>query len=376
MFPRKDQHFPSLEKRGQGRFPKPPRVPHLRKILVNPPLPRGETFACRIYLIATQVLKRELFNQELLAYVRILGLTLLAVSLPFGNALAENIKIGLPSVTITAMPFFVAKENGFFQQEGLTAEMVVMPASLNIKVLLAGDIQYAATIGSAVAASIRGINVRTIMLFVDRPLQDLVGGPGIHAIADVKGKLVALSSRGGLQDIIMRRMLAHAKIEPNQVTTITIAGQMALIAAVKTGRVAAALLNPPFNFLAYREGLNNLGFSGDFVRLPSTGIATLGETLERSPDQVRRLTRAIARARAFAKDNKDKVMPILKRALHIDDNDLLSKIYDQHKQVETADGRVDATLIADTIRDARQTEGITKEIPASQVFDFSYLPAR
>ncbi|MGB7948452.1 MAG: ABC transporter substrate-binding protein [Candidatus Binatia bacterium] len=289
---------------------------------------------------------------------------------------SENIKIGLPSVTITAMPFFVAKEQGFFQQEGLTAEMVVMPASLNIKVLLAGDIQYAATIGSAVAASIRGINVRTVMLFVDRPLQDLVGGPGINSITNIKGKLVALSSRGGLQDIIMRRVLAQSKIAPNEVTTITIAGQMALIAAVKTGRVAAALLNPPFNFLAYREGLNNLGFSGDFVRLPSTGIATLGETLERSPDQVRRLTRAIARARTFAKDNKAKVMPTLKRALRIDDDDLLSKIYDQHKQVETADGRVDATLIADTIRDARQTEGITKEIPANQVFDFSYLPTQ
>jgi ABC-type nitrate/sulfonate/bicarbonate transport system substrate-binding protein len=157
---------------------------------------------------------------------------------------------------------------------------------------------------------------------------------------------------------------------------VTIAGQTALIAAVKTGRVAAALLNPPYNFLAYREGLNNLGFSGDFVRLPSTGIATLGENLERNPDQVRRLTRAIARARAFARDNKAKVMPTLKRALRIDDEELLSKIYDQHKLVETADGRVDDGLVADTIRDARQTEKIEKEISANQVFDFSYLPAR
>ncbi len=70
------------------------------------------------------------------------------------------------------------------------------------------------------------------------------------------------------------------------------------------------------------------------------------------------------------------MFPTLKRALRINDEDLLSKIYDQHKQVETADGRVDAKLIADTIRDARQTENVTKEIPASQVFDFSYLPAR
>jgi ABC-type nitrate/sulfonate/bicarbonate transport system substrate-binding protein len=292
------------------------------------------------------------------------------------SARAENIKIGLPSVTITAMPFFVAKEHGFFQQEGLTAEMVVMPASLNIKVLLAGDIQYAATIGSAVAAAIRGINVRTVMLFVDRPLQDLVGAPGIGSIADVKGKVLALSSRGGLQDIIMRRILTQSKIDPNQVTTITIPGQSAMIAALKTSRIAAALLNPPYNFLAYREGLNNLGFSGNFVRLPSTGLATLGETLERAPEQVRRLIRALTRARAFAKDNKAKVLPTLKRAMRIDDEDLLSKIYDQHKQVETADGKVDPTLIADTIRDARQTENIAKEIPANQVFDFSYLTAR
>lgn len=301
------------------------------------------------------------------------GLTVLSV----GSLVhSENIKIGLPSVTITAMPFFVAKEHGFFQQEGLSAEMVVMPAALNIKVLLAGEIQYAATIGSAVAASIRGINVRTVMLFVDRPLLDLVGGTGINAIGDVKGKVVALSSRGGLQDIVMRRILAHAKIDTNQVTTITIAGQTALITAVKTGKVAAALLNPPYNFIAYREGLNHLGFSGNFVRLPSTGVATLSETLERSPEQVRRSLRALARARAFGKENKAKVMPTLKRALRLDDEDLLSKIYDQHKKVETADGRMDAQLIADTIHDTRQAEGIAKEIPASQVFDFSYLPAR
>jgi len=296
--------------------------------------------------------------------------------LSFSQAHAENIKIGLPSVTITAMPFFVAREHGFFQQEGLNVEMVVMPASLNIKVLLAGDIQYAATIGSAVAAAIRGINVRVVMLFVDRPLQDLVGAPGINSIADLQGKVVAISSRGGLQDIIMRRMLTQSKLDLNQITIITIPGQTAMISALKTKRVAAAMLNPPFNFLAYREGLNNLGFSGNYVRLPSTGVATLGETLERSPDQVRRLARALMRARVFARENKAKVMPTIKRTMRLEDDDLLSKIFDQHKQVETADGKVDAQLIADTIRDARQTERITKEIAANQVFDFSYLPAR
>src|SRR3954471_6451250 len=147
----------------------------------------------------------ETTSMRLLRQLFTVGILILSVF--FRPAHAENIKIGLPSVTITAMPFFVAKEHGFFQQENLAAEMVVMPASLNIKVLLAGDIQYAATIGSAVAAALRGINVRTVMLFVDRPLQDLVGAPSITSIAELKGKVLAISSRGGLQDIIMRRIL-------------------------------------------------------------------------------------------------------------------------------------------------------------------------
>ena len=189
---------------------------------------------------------------------------------------------------------------------------------------------------------------------------------------------MALSSRGGLQDIIMRRILSPVENRSQPSHVITIAG---------TNRDDRRAQNRPHRarpcsirrliFSPIAKDSTNLGFSGNFVRLPSTGMATLGETLERSPDQVRRLTRAIARARAFAKDNKAKILPTLKRALRIDDEDLLSKIYEQHKQVETADGRVDAQL--DRRHHPRRPanrRNITKEIPANQVFDFSYLPAR
>jgi ABC-type nitrate/sulfonate/bicarbonate transport system substrate-binding protein len=174
----------------------------------------------------------------------------------------------------------------------------------------------------------------------------------------------------------MRRILTQSGIDPAQVTILTVGGQGPMFTATKTGRIAAGLLNPPYNFIANREGMKSLAFAGNFVRLPSTGLVTLGETLERAPDQVRRMTRALTHARTFAKDNKAKVIPILKRVLKIDDEELISKIYDYHKQVETADGKIDAGLIAETIRETRQTEGITKEISANQVFDFSYLPVQ
>ncbi len=62
------------------------------------------------------------------------------------TAYSENIKIGVPSITVTSMPLLVAKDAGFFQQEGFSIELVVMAAAMNIKVLLSGDIQYATTL--------------------------------------------------------------------------------------------------------------------------------------------------------------------------------------------------------------------------------------
>ena len=79
--------------------------------------------------------------QEAPSYIRVGRLTILLALLAFNNATAENIKIGIPSLTVTMMPVTVAKEQGFFQKEGMNVEMVLMPASLNIKVLLSGDIQ-------------------------------------------------------------------------------------------------------------------------------------------------------------------------------------------------------------------------------------------
>jgi len=311
-------------------------------------------------------------TSHFLRFVLALVITLLS----FGNAVAENVKIGIPSLTVTMMPVVVAKEQGFFQKEGLNVDMVLMPAALNIKVLLSGDIQYATTLTAGVVANVRGINTRVVMCFVDRPLLDLVGNPEIGSIADLKGKLVGISSRGGLHDVTMRRIFAKAGIDPSQVTLITVGEQGAMLNGIKSGRIAAGLLNPPHNFVAYGQGLKNLGFAGDFFRAPSTGIVTMQETLERSPEQVRRLMRALTRARTFARENKPATVAILKRFVRIQDEDLVSRIYDYHRKAETPDGKVDMALATETLRDVLRTENITKDVPVNQVYDFSYLPAQ
>jgi NitT/TauT family transport system substrate-binding protein len=291
------------------------------------------------------------------------------------SAPAESVKIGIPSLSVTTTPLAVAREQGFFQKEGLNVDIVMMPASLNIKVLLSGEIQYATTVGSAVVAAVRGVNTRVVMCFVDRPLIDLVGTPDMRNLADLRGKLIGISSRGGLHDVTVRTILTQSGIDPGQATLLTVGTQGAMFTALKAGRISAGLLNPPHNFIAYRDGMKNLAFAGNHVRLPSTGLVGLKENLDRSPDQLRRMLRALTRARSFARENKPATVAILKRFLRVDDEDLVGKIYDYHKRAETQDGKIDAGLAAETIRDTRQAEGIARDIPVNQVFDFSYLDA-
>jgi ABC-type nitrate/sulfonate/bicarbonate transport system substrate-binding protein len=303
----------------------------------------------------------------------VLAFVVLLALRPAPEAQAENVKIGIPSLSVTTMPLAVAKEQGFFQKEGLNVDIIMMPASLNIKVLLSGEIQYAATVGSAVVAAVRGISTRVVMCFVDRPLLDLVATPDIRSLSDLRGKLLGISSRGGLHDVSIRAILTQSGIAPAQVTLLAVGTQGSMLTALKAGRISAGMLNPPQNFIAYREGLKHLAFAGNYVRLPSTGLVTLKDTLDRSPDQVRRMIRALTRARAFARENKAPTVTILKRFLRMDDEDLAAKIYDYHKRAETPDGKIDAALAGETIRDTRQAEGITRDIPVNQVFDFSYL---
>ncbi|MBI2369541.1 MAG: ABC transporter substrate-binding protein [Deltaproteobacteria bacterium] len=177
-------------------------------------------------------------------------------------------------------------------------------------------------------------------------------------------------------DHATRRMLQQSGVDPAGVTLVTLGPQSNVFTALEARRITAGLLIPPYNFLAYRRGLKNLGFAGSFVSIPTTGLVTMRERLERAPDQVRRMVRALARARAFAREQKAAVLPILKRFLKLEDDAFLSEIYDYHQKAETPDGRISPALAAETIREAREAEGLTRETPVGQVFDVSYLEPR
>ena len=62
------------------------------------------------------------------------------------------VRMGLAARSTTSMPYFVAKERGFFKEEGLDVELIVMQAIQTIQATLGGSTQFASATGSAVAS--------------------------------------------------------------------------------------------------------------------------------------------------------------------------------------------------------------------------------
>jgi ABC-type nitrate/sulfonate/bicarbonate transport system substrate-binding protein len=57
--------------------------------------------------------------------------------------------VQIPAITPAATAFAVARDRGYYRQEGLDAQLIVMPSALGTQALLGGNVKFS-TAGGAV----------------------------------------------------------------------------------------------------------------------------------------------------------------------------------------------------------------------------------
>jgi NitT/TauT family transport system substrate-binding protein len=131
-----------------------------------------------------------------------------------------RVRMALAARSTTSMPFFVAKERGFFREEGLDVELIVMQAIQTIQATLGNSTQFASATGSAVSAAVRGADIRVILAVTDRPSFDLIVQPNITSVQQLKGKKIGTGGVGSLAEILARRILIAHHVRPEEVTIL------------------------------------------------------------------------------------------------------------------------------------------------------------
>src|SRR3989337_372150 len=131
-----------------------------------------------------------------------------------------RIRMGLAARSTTTMPFFVARERGFFREEGLEVELIVMQAIQTIQATLGNSLQFASATGTAVSAAVRGADIRVILAVTDRPSFDLIAQPSITSVQQLRGKKIGSGGVGSLAETLARHILIAHGIRPEEVAIL------------------------------------------------------------------------------------------------------------------------------------------------------------
>lgn len=194
-----------------------------------------------------------------------------------GQAQAAPVQVGaVGGITPTLWPVLVGNKFGYFGAAG-PLEMNFAPSSAAVMQQVAVNavsMAVSAGLSDPIRAAVRGAPVALVRIDGQSAPYALLAKPSIHTLAELKGKTISV---GGAKDITrayLERMLAPSGLKTGSYDLIYAGATSARFAALQAGAADAAILFPPFNFLAQKAGFNNLGLVVTYAPdLPFSGIA-------------------------------------------------------------------------------------------------------
>jgi len=285
-----------------------------------------------------------------------------------------RIRMGLAARSTTSMPFFVAKERGFFREEGLEVELIVMQAIQTIQATLGNSTQFASATGSAVSAAVRGADIKVILAVTDRPSFDLISQPNITSVQQLRGKKIGTGGVGSLAEILARRILAVNNVRPEEVVILATGTSHITYLSLKAKVIDAAPLQMPLTFTAQDEGFRKLVSAGDVYQTVQGGLATTSAMLTEQPELVIKVVRAMLRATRLIKSDKKYAIDFLKGPwldIGKDPEKIAARTYDLAAPALLENGTVSEAIQRQMIADASVLIKPKQPVLPSQAFDFS-----
>lgn len=293
-----------------------------------------------------------------------------------GGLCAElvRVRMGLAARSTTSMPFFVAKERGFFAEEGLDVELIVMQAIQTIQATMGKSTQFASATGSAVSAAVSGADMKTILAVTDRPSFDLIVQPNITSVQQLRGKKIGTGGVGSLAEILTRRILLVNNVRAEEVTILATGPSHLTYLSLKAKVIDAAPLQMPLTFTAQDEGFRKLVAAGDVYQSVQGGLATTKAMLSEQPELVSKVVRAMLRAIRLIKNDRKYGIDFIKGPwldLGKDRERIAGRVYDAAAPDLLENGVVNEDIQRQMIADASARIKPAHPVLPEQVFDFS-----
>jgi NitT/TauT family transport system substrate-binding protein len=200
-------------------------------------------------------------------------------------------------------PFYVAEDKGYYAAEGLQVEFKYGQVNDLLKVVAAGDIDYANVSGDEMVPAVsQDIPVRYILTQYYRyPIAAtaIAGqGPPLQAPADLKGRKVGIPGPYGSTYIGLKALLKVGNLQESDIQEQSIG--FTQVSALLQKQVDVAMtysMNEPVQIKSQGKDVQVLEVS-QYMDLAAVGVATGVKKITENPDQVRAFVRATLKGTA------------------------------------------------------------------------------
>ncbi|MDR1304154.1 MAG: ABC transporter substrate-binding protein [Verrucomicrobiales bacterium] len=237
-----------------------------------------------------------------------------------------SLKVGHLPVTGHAK-FYIAKEQGFFAQEGLDVELIEFTNSADgLNAVRSGQLDLGSFGTTAPLVHIsKGADIRIIGGVMGNDADVLVKKEHrdqYKTVADLRGKKIA-TIRLASGDAVLRSALKKAGLDwRTDVELHELKSPPAVAEAVRTGQVDAGVTWGPHDQLADSQGLAVVFRSLDLFPggHPCCRLVVTGEQVEKQGQTWTKFIRAFLRAEQFAKEpaNHDRVVEIITKYVKLE----------------------------------------------------------
>lgn len=287
---------------------------------------------------------------------------------------AERIRISVSgSYNMIFLSAGIAQHKGFFKDEGLDADIVVMGAATSIAALSNGDIDYTLLTGSVIRAAIRGLPVRLVAGLMTSSPHVLLARQEITSLKELRGKKVGLGAFGDATHVLARTMIARHGLDPEkEIQFLSLGSDSARFAALKQKLADVVVTSPPWDFEGEKLGYNILARAYEYLNYPLSGVGVNIKMIQQNREQIKRAIRSLIRASRFIRENREESVKLLIAWGKVKPEHAFSS-YDSTVKIISADGGIPTDGLNLLIEQAKKDAKVTRDVPLSDIADFGIL---
>jgi NitT/TauT family transport system substrate-binding protein len=230
--------------------------------------------------------------------------------------------LGASSKTLGYSPLWVATKKGFFDQQGLDVQLVLLRGvPMTVQALAAGSLHF----GSGgpepyIEASERGLDFVVTGGIINGIAQFLIAGKNYKTYEDLRGATFGTASLTGGTITALREALKLKGLEyPRDYKLLIIAGgSSANLAALQSGQIAATTVAVPLNYAAEESGLNVIGrLSDGILHFQTNAFVTRRSWAERNRALMVRFMKAMVLTFRWMFENRDAAVDFLSNEMKL-----------------------------------------------------------